>query len=270
MTPVRCPGYFTDASLVRQVHREHVVALGGPRALLLMAAHPVAFEGFFAHTGDLDEPYARLRRTAEVLATITYGLRADADRMTRRVRARHRRVRGELSVPAGRFPAGTPYAADDPVLLLWILASLVDSSLAVHDRYVRTLSRDERNAYWQDFRLVGRLFGLPRSEMPRDIDEFDGYMAAMLTGGDLHVTDRAREVGVQIVLRPPVALHQRPLLELANFITVGMLPADLRNAYGLRWDPARALVLQGGAQYTRRVLMPLLPSRVRYARSAAA
>ena len=38
-----------------------------------MAAHPVAFEGFFAQTGALSDPYARLRRTAEVLETITYG-----------------------------------------------------------------------------------------------------------------------------------------------------------------------------------------------------
>jgi uncharacterized protein (DUF2236 family) len=96
---------------------------------------------------------------------------------------------------------------------------------------------------------VGRLFGLPKREMPRDIDEVDDCMATMLTGGDLHVTERARELGVQIVLRPPVPLRHRPLLEVANFITVGLLPADLRSAYGLRWNPARALVLHGGAQY---------------------
>ena len=33
----------------------------GPRTLLLQATHPVAFAGFFAHTGALDEPYERLR-----------------------------------------------------------------------------------------------------------------------------------------------------------------------------------------------------------------
>ena len=64
----------------------------------------------------LDAPYERLARTARVIDAITYGPRADADRLTRRVRAMHRRVRGELAEPAGRFPAGTPYAADDPEL----------------------------------------------------------------------------------------------------------------------------------------------------------
>src|SRR4051812_49728962 len=76
--------YFDDSSMLRRVHREFAVALSGPRALLMQAAHPVAFEGFFAHSGALDEPYERLRRTAEVMNTIGFGSRAAADRATRR------------------------------------------------------------------------------------------------------------------------------------------------------------------------------------------
>ena len=124
-------GHFTDDSMLRRVVGDRVTGLSGPRALLVMAAHPVAFAGFFAHTGALDEPYERLARTAQVMDAITFGPRPAADRLTRRVRAMHRRVRGELSEPAGNFPAGTPYAADDPELLLWILAAIVDSSLLV-------------------------------------------------------------------------------------------------------------------------------------------
>ncbi len=262
--------YFTDDSMLRRVQRERVIALAGPRSLLLMAAHPVAFEGFFAQTGALGDPYARLRRTAEVLGLITYGPRAEAAAATRRVRAIHRQVRGRLPEAAGRFPAGTPYAADDPELLLWILAALADSNLLVHDRYVRPLSHDERNAYWHDFRVLGRLFGLRAGEMPRDIDAFDAYMAGVVSGPDLYVTDRARELAIEIVLHPPVPLGARPLLELANFITVGLLPRRLRRAYRLSWDPARQLALVGGAEYTRRVLLPLLPGRLRFLPRAAA
>ena len=63
-------GYFTDDSMMRVVHREYAVALSGPRALLMQATHPVAWAGFFAHTGAMDEPYERLNRTAEVMNTI--------------------------------------------------------------------------------------------------------------------------------------------------------------------------------------------------------
>jgi uncharacterized protein (DUF2236 family) len=249
--------------MVRRVHREYAVRLAGPRTLLLQATHPVAFAGFFAHTGALDEPYERLARTARVIDAIIYGDREEADRLTRRVRAMHRRVRGELREAAGRFPAGTPYAADDPELLLWILAPIVDSTLLIYDKYVRRLTRDERDAYWQDYRVVGAQFGLRERDMPATIEDFDAYMAAMLGGGDLFITDQARELALQIVLRPPVPLHMRPMLELVNQITVGLLPGDIRRGYGLSWDPARSVALHGGAEYVRRVLLPLLPRRVR-------
>ena len=260
--------YFTDDSMVRRVHREFVVGLAGPRTLLLQATHPVAFAGFFAHTGALDEPYERLARTAQVMDAITFGPRAAADRMTRRVRAMHRRVRGELSAPAGRFPAGTPYAADDPELLLWILAAIVDSSLLVYGKYVRRMSRDERAAYWQDYKLIGRQFGLTDAQMPDAIEDFDAYMREMLESGDLHITPQARELAIEIVMHPPVPLKVRPLLELTNQITVGLLPPDIRRGYGLSWDPARSVALHGGAEYVKRVVVPLLPERLRLSRGA--
>jgi uncharacterized protein (DUF2236 family) len=256
--------YFTDDSMLRRVHREWIVAFSGPRALLMQATHPVAFAGFFAHTGALDEPYERLSRTAKVLDTIAFGPKSDADRMTRRVRAMHRKVRGELAQPQGSFPAGTPYAADDPKLLLWILATLVDSALLVYGTYVKPLSRDERDAYWQEYKLIGELFGLGRRQMPDTIEDFDDYMASMIASDELHVSDEVRELAIDIVLKPPVPLVARPLVELANFITVGLLPRRIRTMYDLGWDPARGLALHAGAQYTRRLLVPLLPGFVRY------
>src|ERR1700761_7675906 len=104
-------GYFTDDSVIRRLHREHVVGLGSARALLMQAAHPVAFVGFFMSTGSLDDPYARLQRTARVLDTIMYGSRADADAATAVVREVHSRMRGTLPHSVGKFPAGTPWAA---------------------------------------------------------------------------------------------------------------------------------------------------------------
>jgi uncharacterized protein (DUF2236 family) len=259
---------FTDDSMVRRVHREQMVALGGPRALLMQASHPVAFAGFFAHTGALDEPYERLNRTARVMDTITFGPRRKAEAMTRHVRAMHRRVRGELAEPAGRFPAGTPYAADDPGLLLWVLATLADSSLVAYERYVRPLGRDERDAYWRDYREIGRLFALRDADMPQDVEELGLYMADIVEGDTLFVTPEARRLAVRIVMRPPVPLQLRPVVELSNFVTVGLLPPRVRRLYGFSWDPARAVALRTGAEYTRRVVVPLLPERMRLVPSA--
>jgi len=264
------PSLFTDESLLRRVHREAVVALSGPRALLLQAAHPVAFAGFFAHTGALDAPYERLSRTAQVLDTIGFGEAADAERATRVVRAMHRRVGGTLAEPAGRFPAGTPYRADDPELLLWVLAALANSALVVYERYVSSLSRSEREAYWADLRVIGALFGLTDADMPATFAGFERYWRDMVEGEDLHVGDEARELAIRIVLRPPVPLPARPLLELANQITIGLLPGRVRGMYRLRWDPLRGLAVRGGAEYVKRVVVPLLPDRLRLVPAARA
>lgn len=262
--------YFDDASVLRRVHREQVIALSGPRALLMQAAHPVAFSGFFMSTGALEDPYGRLQRTADVLGTVMWGSRADADRATAAVRRIHATKRGTLPEAVGRFPAGTPWAADDPALLLWILATLADSAWVVYERYVARLRRTDRDAYWKDMRLIGGLFGLGDSDMPDTSAELERYVNEMIEGDVLHVSEQARALGIQIVLNPPVPRLARPLLEVANFITVGLLPRKIRRQYQLGWDPLRAVTLRVGAEYTRRVLVPVLPGRLRYRANPAA
>jgi uncharacterized protein (DUF2236 family) len=264
-------GYFTDDSMLRRVVGDRVTGLSGQRALLVMAAHPVAFEGFFAHTGSLDDPYARLERTATVMNAVAFGTKARADRMTAHVRAMHKRVRGVTTEAAGPFPAGTPYRADDPAHLLWILGSLAESAMLVYGKYVRSLSRDELNGLWRDYRVVGRLFGLREREMPRDIEGFEAYMAERYASPELIVTPKARELAVDIVMRPPVPWQLRPVLELVNQITIGLLPPEVRRQYGFTWDPARAAAVHGGAEYLKRVVVPVLPLKVRmlpFARAA--
>jgi uncharacterized protein (DUF2236 family) len=262
-------GYYNDQSLIRRVQRENIVLLAPRRALLMQAAHPVAFEGFFALTATLGDPYARLRRTADVIDTIVFGERALADRQTARVREVHRAIRGRLAAPAGIFPAGTPWAADDPELLLWIIATLADSGLAFYERFVGALSPGEREAYWHDHRVMGALFGLEPEQMPADFGAFEGYVHAMLDGDTLHVTPAARELAIEVILHPPVPLAARPALELANTLTIGLLPATLRRQYGLSWDPLRALAVRAGAEYARRILLPTLPRGLRERRLAS-
>jgi uncharacterized protein (DUF2236 family) len=184
----------------------------------------------------------------------------DAPPRRRRARRVGRALPGGHPVPRRR----------PPEFLLWVLASLVDSSLVVYDRYVARLSRDEREAYWQDYKQVGRLFGLRDAEMPDTIEDFDAYFTGMLEGPDLHVGAYAREQAIDIVMRPPVPLAARGLVELVNQITVGLLPARARELYGFSWDPARGLALATGAEYTKRVLLPVLPGLLRHVPSARA
>jgi uncharacterized protein (DUF2236 family) len=264
-------GYFDERSMMQRIHRERAVALSGQRALLMQAAHPLAVFGLLAHTSALDEPYDRLARTARTMDTIAFGSRADADRITRRVRAMHRRVSGKLLEPIGSYAAGTPYRADDPELLLWVLFTLVDSALVVYRKYVHSLTREQEAAFWEDYKIVGRLFGLKARELPQTLDDLDAYRSRMLDGEELHVTEWARKRARQIVLAPPVPLLARPILETVNFATVALLPDRIREQYGFSPLPPIALrkaLVAGGADYLKRAVIPMLPSRLRLVPSA--
>lgn len=273
LTSVEMEGYFTDHSMLRIVHRERAIALSGPRALLMQATHPLAVKGLLAHSSAMDEPYDRLARTAQVMSTIGFGSREEADRVTRRVRAMHRRVRGTLDEPVGRYPAGTPYSADQPDLLLWVLFSLVDSGIVVYRKYVNSMSRAQEAAYWEDYKVVGELFGLSRRDMPDTLADLHDYRREMLEGDALHVTDWARRRARGIVLEPPVPWSARPLLETVNFITIALLPDRLRDEYGFAPLPPAAVrkaVVAGGAEYVKRVIVPFLPDRLRLVPAARA
>jgi uncharacterized protein (DUF2236 family) len=257
---------FAPDSMLRRVQGERIVMLAGPRALLMQAAHPLAVEGLLAHTTSLEAPYERLERTAEVMTAIGFGSRREAERMTRRVRAMHRRVRGELDRDVGIFPKGTSYAADDPALLMWVLFTLVDSGMVVYERFVAGLSAAEKEAYWADFRVVGGLFGLAEDEMPADLAALDAYREMVYASGQLHVSEWARTKAREIVLEPPVPLAMRPLVEAVNYVTIALLPGQIRDGYGFAPvppEPLRGLTVRASAEYLKRVVLPLVPGRLR-------
>ncbi len=266
-------GYFTDDSMLRRVHRERAIALSGPRALLMQAAHPLAVTGLLAHSSAMDEPYDRLARTAAVMSTIGWGTREDADRVTAHVRSMHKRVNGTIKEPVGRFPAGTPYRADQPDLLLWVLFTLVDSGVVVYRKYVGAMSQEEEAGYWDDYKVVGELFGLTRADMPDTIADLDDYRREMLEGDTLLVTDWARQRAREIVLEPPVPWIAQPLLQTANFITIALLPDRIRREYGFAPLPPAAMrkaLVAGGAEYVKRAVIPFLPERLRLVPAARA
>jgi uncharacterized protein (DUF2236 family) len=234
-------GYFPRGeSVLRRVHGARVVGFTyGQRALLMQATHPLAFAGLIANTQGLEAPFKRLAHTAEVMERVYFGSRAEADRTTAIVRRMHSGVAGRLREPAGRWRAGSRYAADDPEFLLWILVWLADSAQAAYEAFVRRLGDDERELFWQDYRTVGELFGLPREDSPADYASYRAYVDHRLASDELFVTDDARELGRRVAFALPVPALRRPALEAVNLAVLGLVPERVRELYGLPWDPAR-------------------------------
>src|SRR4051812_8448664 len=263
-------GYFpAGGSVLRRVHGERAVGLlYGQRALLMQATHPVAFTGLASSTNGLHAPFERLVRTAKIMESVYFGTREEADRVTARVRSMHARVRGQIDQAAGPHPAGTPYAADRPDMLLWILACLADSALVVYRTFVGPLADPaQRERFWSDYLLMGELFGLRRSEAPADYAAFRDYMRARLRSGELFVTDDARTLGRRVAFELPLPAHRRPVLPAVNLAVVGTLPPRVRRLYEIAWTPAHEAAFQALARGTK-LSRPLLPHDLRRGRSA--
>ena len=107
----RIPGIFGPDSVTWRVHADPLLGLGGLRALLLQAVHPLAMAGVVGALGVSRRPWGRLVRTAQYIGTVTYGTTADASAPRPGCAALHRTVRGVD--PA----SDRPYSASDPELL---------------------------------------------------------------------------------------------------------------------------------------------------------
>jgi uncharacterized protein (DUF2236 family) len=241
-------GFFPADSMVRRLHGERIVLFSGARALLMQACEPLAVLGFERHSIIFDDPRLRLQRTDERMSRIYFGTVRQAEQTGQAVRAMHRRVRGVTEEAYGPIPAGTSYAASDPRLGLWVLATLADSALVYRERSLGALDPADRERYWTEYRRVGELLGLPNDSMPATYGDLRDYVDGRLTDGSLWISDERREAAKQMVLSPPFSGVRRaaitPIHETLKLISVGLLPAEIRALLGFSWDPAREALLR--------------------------
>jgi uncharacterized protein (DUF2236 family) len=225
------PGLYGPASEAWRLNREAMLLLGaGPRALLLQIAHPSVAAGVADHSDFRADPWRRLAGTLRSYLTIVYGSTDAARAEIRRLNTLHRGI------------TGPGYAARDPELSLWVHATLVDSTMAVADAWLEALPGWRRAAFYAETRPIGRAFGVPDGLLPADIEAFDLYLAGMLApAGPVRVSATARELA-GVVLRPPLAplaswlaVVPRDAYSWTLWPSVGLLPASVREDYGLSW-----------------------------------
>ena len=249
-------GLFGPDSMTWRVNREGVLLLGGGRALLLQVAHPLVAAGVSQHSNYREDPFGRLYRTLDTVTTIVFGATDEAEDAAGRLRRIHTRVKGEAE-------DGTPYVATAHDLIMWVHATLVDTSLLVYETYVEPLSLDARSRYYEEQKILGEQYGVPYDEQPATYKDFNDYFEEVVHGGTLRVTDALRDV-TDATLRPrlPVPLVGRPAIEYANLVTTALMPAWLREELGLPWGPGRDR-LHTAQRRVIRSLIPVLPSLLR-------
>ncbi|MFL5782864.1 MAG: oxygenase MpaB family protein [Thermoleophilaceae bacterium] len=254
-------GLFGPGSLTWRVNREGVLLLGGGAALTLQVAHPLVAAGVAEHSNYREDPWGRLYRTLDLTTKIVFGSTEVAEEASQRIKHVHGRVKGITKEDGGRYPAGTEYDARNPELLMWVHATLVRTSLDVYTRYVGPLSIAEQRGYYEEQKLLGEKFGIPRERQPEDYAAFNDYFAEMLASDRIAVTDALRDV-VDATLRPEMPFVMRPVLEAVNVATVGLLPDRLRAELGLRWTPNRRRFFDA-SRVVLSAALPVLPRVMR-------
>jgi len=256
-------GLFGPESVTWRVNRESVLLLGGGRALLLQVAHPSVGAGVAQHSRYREDPWGRLSRTLDVTRRIVFGDTATARDASAHLGRVHAHVSGTIDDDAR---AGEPYEAGDPELLRWVWATLVESALLVYTRYVGPLKVSDVEAYYAEQKRFLEACGAPAASAPETFAAFMHWFDATVDEV-LEVTPAARDV-CDAILRPRrLPLPLRPAFDALNLATVGLLPATLRDGYGLGWGPQRERLLAAQTTLVRR-LMPLLPSLLREQPSA--
>ena len=238
-----------------RVDREIAVLLGaGSRALLLQVAHPKVAAAVADHSRYRSDPLGRLRDTLHAIYGFAFEDSHRAERIVARINGLHSRV-------VGTTPDGAAYAARDPHLLLWVYATLIDSSLLAYDTFVRPLTPTERERYYAEFRQAGSIWGIPAEDFPLSLVDLRAWMAWLIESGEVRVTAQGRDVG-QYILNPPVWWIPAPLALVMRWSTIWLLPPALRDGFGYGWGPRRERLVRGPATGSR-AIVPRLPHILR-------
>lgn len=133
---------------------------------MLQYAHP-AFAAASHHYGTAaDDPGARFGRALRTLLAMVFGDVETAKKHGRRVGRLHHTLSGAL-------PDGTPWSADDPAALAWVLLTLIDAVVRGVDLALGRRSHAEVEAFLADARRFGRLFAVRDEDVPKTRAELD-------------------------------------------------------------------------------------------------
>ena len=233
---------------------------GAGYALMLQVSHPVVGAGVSEHSNFRADPWGRLLRTLDFTTSVVYGGPDLAWETGRRVRKMHRHIKGEL-------PDGEPYHSLEPEPYAWVHATLADSIVRSHMRFVGPVDHRSLETFWSEWKGVGRLLGVRDRDLPARWDAFPEYFDAMIEER-LEPTDSVTDVLEALAKPPPPEVKgmsdglwqalRVPAARGAKLGTVGLMPAALRAKLGLEWTSSQQLELRAVGAASRRsgIILP--------------
>lgn len=89
---------------------------------------------------------------------------------------------------------------------------------------------------YREFQVYGTSLQVPPEMWPADRAAYDAYVARTLDG--VTIDKRVRDYGAALLDPVGHPAPARPVFRLMRFVTIGLLPEQLRRAYGFPWTPA--------------------------------
>jgi uncharacterized protein (DUF2236 family) len=254
-------GLYRPDSITWRIQREAILFLCAGRAALLQLAHPYVAHAVEQHSETRADPVGRFNRTFLHMYSIIFGDLDSAIASARSVRRVHDRIHGAINEDVGRFRAGHRYSAHDVDALLWVCATLIESSVIAYEIGVGPLSAAEKDAYYEEVKLFAQLFGIPEASLPASFPAFERYCASMVEGDEIAVGRPAREIAHFLLMTSRGWAH--PVMRWNATLTAGLLPPRIREAFGLPWSQRDKLLYKGSIEAVRRA-WPKVPARLRH------
>ena len=166
------------------------------------------------------------------MLTTTYGDSASALAAAAWVRKIHTHVRGIDP------ETGLPYSAEDPSLLLWVHAGMVESIVTVVQRYGRVLDAADADRYVAEMVRFAEIVGVPAEQVPSSVASVRTYIESV----ELRQATPAARDAIGVVLDPPdLDAEMRDLWHDLAQVAVGTLPDWAREMYGFAAPPAELM-----------------------------
>lgn len=241
------PLYGPD-SLTWRVHSDPVFAIGGMRALIMQALHPLAMAAVDQHNTFAEDFWGRLERTTQYVSTLTFESQTQARRSAARVRGIHRKLRGTDPL------TGAEFRLDRPDLLLWVHCCEVDSLLTTARRAGAPITAQDADAYLREQVLTAELVGIPTGMVPTNTAELALYFRQVRQ--ELALTDAARR-GVKRLAIPPMTTWvklltpARPAWAGLAGLAFALQPKWARRLYKLPGLPTTDLAATGALKAIR-------------------
>ena len=234
------------SAIAQAINAERLVLLGWSRAIVMQMTHPLIAAGVSDHSHFREgagTAALRLHETVRSMLALTFGDPRTHAQAIATIRGIHRRVNGVLRADVGAFPAGTRYSAEDPALLLWVHATLMDSVLMTYETLVAPIDASTRDEYCREAATVVIELGADAADVPASWADLQQYVSRTVASGVLVSSPEARAI-VEAVLFPPLSLVTGPFAWVNRLFTIGTLPPAIRDQYQFAWTPRRDRQLQ--------------------------